>query len=181
MKEFMLKLSRWFLALMGLGGAFSCNGLFVGRDEYGTPYSTFQVKGKVVDSESGAPVKGVTMTPCHTYSDVDENGVKVEVHQPMDEGVEVDDKGTFVIGGTSYSADTSLSVLLHDEDPETDGHYKDSVYVVELEPVEGAKDEDAWHVGSFAANVVLKAEPVHEAAVEYGVPYSRYERKQKVK
>ena len=65
MKEVILKLFRWFLALMGLGGAFSCSGQFIGRDEYGTPYSTFQVKGKVVDSESGAPVKGVTIVQCH--------------------------------------------------------------------------------------------------------------------
>lgn len=174
MKETVLKLFRWFLALMGLGGAFSCSGQFIGRDEYGTPYSTFQIKGKVVDSESGAPVKGVTIVQCHAYSDV---------YEPVHGGeVEVDDKGTFVINGRSYFGDASLPVFLHDEDPEADGHYKDSVYVVEMEPVEGAKDEGTWHVGSFAADVVLKAKPVHDyAPVEYGVQYSRYERKQKVK
>lgn len=164
MKDLILKLCRWLLALMGLGGAFSCGGggLFIGRDEYGTPYSTFRIKGKVVDSESGAPVRGVTVSPCHAYSNVDENGGKVERYEPYGVGIEVDDDGVFVLSGESFVPDDTVPVLLHDDDPESDGYYRDSVYVVELKPVENAKDEGIWHVGTYAADVTLEAEQFNQ-------------------
>ena len=64
MRDIIIRICHWLLAAMGLAGAFACDGgglSFIGRDEYGTPHCTYEVKCRVVDSESAEIVNACMM------------------------------------------------------------------------------------------------------------------------
>ena len=55
MKDLIVRISAWLLCLIGFGSSVACSPGMV-ADEYGSPYASFEVKGKVTDQQ--AP-------PCH--------------------------------------------------------------------------------------------------------------------
>lgn len=69
MKELFLRLCRWGLTILGVNAAISCNGSIdvapmygVIVAEYGSPFMEFKLKGKVVSSNDGTPVKDIAVT-----------------------------------------------------------------------------------------------------------------------
>ena len=112
----------------------------------------FEVKCKVIDSVTGNPVKGVMMTPGFTYSYGNMSGF-----QQTGLSSEISD-GVFEIRGhQDIGADyNKLEVKLTDNDPATDGHYKDTVYVISLEKIKDA--DSGWCEGTYAADVTVEAE-----------------------
>ncbi|MCM1177303.1 MAG: radical SAM-associated putative lipoprotein [Bacteroidales bacterium] len=60
MKDFLLRLCRMALGILGVASIEACDGEpDPGSNimcEYGTPYSKFEIKGKVVDKETGKPL-----------------------------------------------------------------------------------------------------------------------------
>lgn len=165
MKDQFLKLCHWALAAMGMASATSCeNGWFENnRMEYGTPYCSFEVKCKVVDSKSGIPVKGVKMTPGYKIQYKNEQGEIVEGFQKFQEEGVVIENGECELSGRKWLSNgkkEELQIQLTDLDPAADGHYKDTVYLVTMEKIKDKNPDEAWNVGTYAANVTLKAEEV---------------------
>lgn len=161
MKDLIFKLCRWALALVSVGGLSACDIIGV-RVEYGVPHCDFEAKGRVVDEETSAPVKGVKLTPGFRYTYTDEDGVKKEAFYQLMEGADITD-GTFDFNGARYAGDgewRELHLQLTDPDPETDGHYKDSIYVIPMEYVEGSA-EGHWHDGVYtASDIRIEAERI---------------------
>ena len=62
MKELILRFCHWALALLGLGAANGCNGPRV-VCEYGVPTMEYRVSGKVIDSLTDNPIKGIARHP----------------------------------------------------------------------------------------------------------------------
>lgn len=77
--DFLARLSRWGLSLLGFSIVVSC------RVEYGSPYTTFQVSGKVTD-ENNVPVQNIEVSAVET----------------MNKTVTGKD-GSFAIEGTNFS------------------------------------------------------------------------------
>lgn len=154
MRNIITKISRWILAAMGFAAVSGCNGDGTGgimpAPEYGVPVASFEVKCTMTDKETGAPVKGVTMTAGGSYTENDGNGNEVERDYICAEAVE-HEGGIYIMNGYEDigSAD-ELQVKLTDPYPEKDGHYKDSIYVVKTDKID--------HV--FVADVTLEAEQV---------------------
>lgn len=142
MKNLIFKLSRIALILFGFSAAIACL-----REEYGTPYSTFEVKCKVIDSETKREVKGIMLTPGDLW-----NGI----FDAIGEGVK-SDTGIYELKGTKL-AGPQLYIKLTDLDPKADGHYKDSIYVVPIAKIEDSKKN--WITGTYATDVTLEAEQV---------------------
>ena len=59
--DFLARLSRWGLSLLGFSIVVSC------RVEYGSPYTTFQVSGKVTD-ENNVPVQNIEVSAVETMN-----------------------------------------------------------------------------------------------------------------
>ncbi|MGM9735960.1 MAG: radical SAM-associated putative lipoprotein [Candidatus Cryptobacteroides sp.] len=165
MKDLFLKFCNWALAAMGVASVTSCesgwlNGL---KCEYGTPYCSFEVKCRVVDSMTGIPVKGVKLTPGYKYQYKNEQGEIVEGFQKIQEDGTLVDDGECELSGIKYisgSAMEDLHLKLTDIDPDADGHYKDTIYLVKMEKIKDSGPEETWNVGTYAADVTLKAEEV---------------------
>lgn len=154
MKDLILKFCRWALALLGVATAASC------RVEYGAPHASFEVKGKVVDAVTGEPVRGVKLTPGYGYTYTDENGEKANGFDAYGTGSVVDD-GSFELKGVQYDSDyEELLIQLTDVDPDADGHYRDSTYVVSMSQIREASKKDHWSNGTYGADVTLEAESI---------------------
>ena len=74
MKDLIVRISAWLLCLIGFGSSVACSPGMV-ADEYGSPYASFEVKGKVTD-QHGEPIPGIQVTcdamyiqPVYTESD----------------------------------------------------------------------------------------------------------------
>lgn len=74
MKDLIVRISAWLLCLIGFGSSVACSPGMV-ADEYGSPYASFEVKGKVTDQQ-GKPIPGIQVTcdamyiqPVYTESD----------------------------------------------------------------------------------------------------------------
>ena len=74
MKDLIVRISAWLLCLIGFGSSVACSPGMV-ADEYGSPYASYEVKGKVTDQQ-GEPIQGIQVTcdamyiqPVYTESD----------------------------------------------------------------------------------------------------------------
>ena len=165
MRDIVVRICHWLLAAMGLAGASSCEEAqnIEVRAEYGVPYSTFQVKCKVVDAETGAAVNGVKLTPGYTYSYKDEDGNVKEGYFPCSGAVETIDGACEIRGNMDISnrGFEELQMMLTDPDPATGGHYRDTIYVVALKKIKDpGKDDGSWNVGTYGADVTVSAKSV---------------------
>ncbi len=149
MKKLFLKLCKLGLAVLGTSWMMSCSAML----EYGTPFSKFEVKCKVIDSETKAPVKGIMLTPGEKRT------FKDDIFIAISEGV-VSNTGIFELSGTNYYDPHEIQIKLTDLDPKKHGHYKDSIYVVPLEKLRDSKQN--WNSGTFGADITIEAKQVEE-------------------
>lgn len=63
MKDVFIKLCKWALGLLGIVALDSCGG----RVEYGCPWSEYEIKGKVVDKETGKPLSDIKVEPLYVW------------------------------------------------------------------------------------------------------------------
>lgn len=137
-----IKLCQWLLGVLGISASIaSCTPESGGGSmlvEYGQPNMDYSVKGKVVDSKTGAGVAGIEVK-----------------HEPW--GSQIDTTGTdgsFEISGNTWP-ETNIRVDLRDIDPEKDGNYMNTQATVHLKQVK--KGNGHWNEGLFEADdVILK-------------------------
>lgn len=124
------KISKAFVALLGTLGITSCNRA-IPMVMYGVPYTDFEAKCTVVDSETKERVKNVQVYPVEKYQYRDESGQMVERIKILPGESSYTANGQFVFKGKTSVANgdtTELFVKVVDLNPNEDGHYKDDVY-----------------------------------------------------
>lgn len=132
MKDLIVRISAWLLCLIGFGSSVACSPGMV-ADEYGSPYASFEVKGKVTDQQ-GNPIPGIQVTcdamyiqPVYTESDgsyaLDGDGFPREKIQVSFEDVDGEENGG-LFAARSVSVET-----VHVKDG--DGNWDFGVYEAE--------------------------------------------------
>jgi putative lipoprotein (rSAM/lipoprotein system) len=135
MKAIISKLSILIL-FVAAGAAVSCSMPMDG--EYGTPYATYEIKGKVTD-ENGNPIKGIAVS----CEDLDSDKIYT------------DEAGTFTLSAAGFPrAVINVSFRDVDED-ENGGWYEDKS--VKLETVHVKDGDGNWNFGAYEvqADVIL--------------------------
>ena len=164
MKEIISRMCRWTLAMLGVSGVTACNESGGGFHDYpvmyGTPYCSYEVKCRVIDSETKTPVKGVRLvTGLPDSFTLDDNGNIVKEFSPWDEAVEKGDGGYLMTG--SMAMGESIAVKLEDLDPSAEGHYRDTIYVIPLEKIKESEN-GAWDMGTYGADVTVEAKQIKQ-------------------
>ena len=138
MKFRLVRLCQWLLGILGISASISsCDGMLV---EYGQPNMDYSVKGRVVDSQTGAGVAGIEVSRARYGSQIDTT----------------DADGGFYIEGNSFSS-KDFQVSLKDIDLEAHGAYKDALETIQLKQVK--EGDGHWYEGAFEAKeVILKME-----------------------
>ena len=137
-RSFPVRFCQWALGLLGIGGAVSsCDDIIDFKCYYGCPTMSYEVKGKVLDSETGKPVPGIKVTH-HDYDGA--------------QGILTGQDGTFLLQDSDFPQDT-LHIHFKDIDgKENGGQYAAQEVVVNLDQVQ--KGDGEWNCGTYAASGV---------------------------
>lgn len=157
MKDFVIRIIGRMLGLLGITaiGA-SCEGMMMA--EYGTPYTRFEVTGKLVDKETKEPVKGIVIVYGEEHSRWDEYGNQIT--EFYSDGSHVSDYSEFWMVGRLFTPEDpeKMTLKLSDYDSNKDGHYKDTTYVIDLKEIRNPDEEENWCLGIYGADVTLELE-----------------------
>lgn len=117
------------------------SGCHEGRMEYGTPYSTYEIKAQVVDQDN-LPIEGLQVD------------VKRESKITNSEG-----RVDFAFRDFQPSPQEGIAVAIKDIDGDKNGVVKSQLYQVKISDEDRTgKKKGHWHDGDFKKSVVLKAE-----------------------
>lgn len=170
MKNIILRLCRWGLALLGISSLECCGVMYgspvvmygVPSAEYGVPTMEYRVTGKVQDAVTEAPVEGIE--------------VKFFDSMAGPRTTHTSEKGEFEIVAMEFPTDKVVLQFV-DVDGEENG-----VYISEDMEVSLVKAEDGdgnWSSGVYIAeDVLVKLEP--DLPVEYGTPIVEFSVKGRV-
>ena len=103
MKDVFIKLFRFLLPILGFALVESC-----AKDMYGCPYSDFQLKGTVTDTE-GEPIEGIKVN----LSGV--KGGQVDGYR-LDEACYTDSEGIYIVTNQHFSSFDNLHLKFEDLD-----------------------------------------------------------------
>ncbi len=157
MKDMFIRLIGRMLGLLGITAVgVSCEGMML--VEYGSPYTRFEVTGKLVDKDTKEPVSGIVIVYGEEYSRLDEYGNQIKDFYPN--GSHATDYSEFRLYGRSGLSDDpeKLMLKLSDYDSKNDGHYKDTTYVIDLKKIGEPDEEEDWCMGIYGADVTLELE-----------------------
>ncbi len=121
---------------------------------YGTPYSEYELKGKVVDETTDKPVQGLRIIRSSTYKSHGE--IKVNLYEK--DTVFTDDKGEFYTEGRDYRLNELNHILVEDIDSAQNGLYEDKEEFVELVKQSKPKSR-GWFIGLYKSEVTLEVTP----------------------
>jgi putative lipoprotein (rSAM/lipoprotein system) len=148
MRSFFIKVSRAILALFGVTVFTACPVM------YATPYSDYEIKGKVVDEITKEPVKGVRVIRSKAYPS--EGQIKVDEY---DKDTLYTNDGTFMFSGTEYTFGGCSHIKVEDIDSLENGLYESNEVLVELTQAKRPKP-DGWFQGFYQAdNVMVELTP----------------------
>lgn len=152
MRSFFIKVSRAILALFGVTVFTACPVPVVAM--YATPYSDYEIKGKVVDEITKEPVKGVRVIRSKAYPS--EGQIKVDEY---DKDTLYTNDGTFMFSGTEDTFGGYSHIKVEDIDSLENGLYESNEVLVELTQAKRPKP-DGWYQGFYQAdNVVVELTP----------------------
>ena len=157
MKDFVIRIFGRMLGLLGITAiGVSCEGMMMA--EYGSPYTRFEVTGKLVDKETKEPVNGIVIVYGEEHSRWDEYGNQITDFYPY--GSHATDYSEFWMYGTMGLPDDpeKLMLKLSDYDSKKHGHYKDTTYVIDLKKIGEPDEEENWCMGIYGADVTLELE-----------------------
>ena len=149
MREVVVKISGWLLCLIGFGGVAACSSenIEYGAPEYGSPYSSYEIKGKVTDEE-GVPVKGIKVTCDILYEGEAYTG----------------EDGRYSLSGEGFPVDP-VRVTFNDVDGEQNGG-SFAEKTVEAEPVKVSDGSGSWYFGSWEVEADAELTPEQEQTSE---------------
>lgn len=133
-----------FMILSLLGFATACSSCSDEEEfmcEYGTPFATFSVKGKVLN-KSGEPIPNI----------------KVSVNHSSHSFVASKEDGSFILDKhqafylKSNSSGSDFNIIFTDIDGAENGQYKEHKAVVTFTENPDFKSDSSWHQGDFYTN-----------------------------
>ena len=133
MKNLILNVCRWALAALGVAAIGSCDKFEPGA-EYGCPTMTFRVSGKIVNSTTDQPVKGIAVT-CDDDRD--------------DPEVITSESGEFVYESLAFP-DKSIVLKFTDSDGSENGSYLEKEIEVKL--TQSKPGTGTWDGGTYVAD-----------------------------
>ena len=149
MKDLILHICRWLLPLFGVSAMASCQKEKPTDDlpcEYGTPVMEYRISGKVTDSETGTPVKGIEVT----Y-------ISVNTKQEAADNVLTSENGEFVCSGEDFPSKSAILKFSDIDGSDNSGEFQTKEVKITLVKKNGT--EDGWFDGIYAAeNVTVKLE-----------------------
>lgn len=157
MKDMFIRLIGRMLGLLGIAAVgVSCEGMMMA--EYGTPYTRFEVNGKLVDKETKEPVSGIVIVYGEEHPDRDEAGNQIVRFYP--DGSYVADYSEFWMVGRLYTPENPEKMMLKfsDYDSKESGHYKDTTYVIDLKSIREPSEEENWCMGVYGTDVTFELE-----------------------
>lgn len=131
MKDLIVRISAWLLCLIGFGSSVACSPGMV-ADEYGSPYASFEVKGKVTDQQ-GNPIPGIQVTCDAMYI------------QP----VYTESDGSYALHGDGFPRE-KIQVSFEDVDGEENGGLF-AARSVSVETVHVKEGDGNWDFGVYEA------------------------------
>lgn len=158
MKDFFLKLCHWALGILGLAAFDACDaisGIFA-TAEYGCPYSDYEIKGKVVDKNTGKPLQQIEVEAFTQYEGPDGQPVLSPVYHK--DTTKLD--GIFSMSGQGRVYGNSIILKCRDIDA-SDGDYGETEVKVKLTD----KDTDNaghWYKGTYvydASEIEMEEKP----------------------
>lgn len=145
MKQLFLKLCRWILPLLGISGVVGCDSPFNPVDmygcpplEYGTPVMDFRVSGKVTDSATDEPIKGIAVTHPESFNAPDTVWTAAD--------------GTFSYTGMGFPSYKVRLKFTDVDDGENGGLHMPQEADFELQQAE--EGDGSWNSGFFTADNV---------------------------
>ena len=136
MRDMFLRFCRWVLPLLGVSGAISCDNVIGGQAEYGVPVMEFRIKGKVVDSKSDQPIKGIAVTRIN----------EMTPYQSTDT-VWTADNGEFVCQGEDFPTESTTLKFTDVDGTDNLGEFQTKEVKVKLTRQEGS--ENGWFDGIY--------------------------------
>lgn len=152
MKSFFIKVSKSVLALFGVTIFTACPVVM-----YATPYSDYEIKGKVVDETTDIPVQDLRVIISGAYLSRGE----MVVGSYGKDTVFTDNNGEFYVEGRDYHSDMYKHLHIEDIDSTKNGLYENKEEFVELTQQKKPKPK-GWYQGRFAADVTVKVAPKNE-------------------
>ena len=169
MKNLILRICRWLLPFFGVSAVISCDNVINSPDmygcppvEYGTPTMEFRVTGKITDSATGDPIKGIAVTCDEDWEDPE---------------VITSETGEFVYESIAFPEET-VKLKFVDTDHQVDGSYFPSELEVKLKKIENGAG--TWDYGLYIAEDVMVNLVDDSVAPEYGVPVVDFSVKSRV-
>lgn len=160
MKNILLRFCRWALAALGITAVGSCE-RFEPVAEYGCPTMTFRVSGKIVNSTTGQPVKGIAVSCDDDWDDPE---------------VITSDDGEFVYESYAFPTD-KITLKYKDSDGAENGYYMSKEGPVILKKAQNGAS--TWDSGLYVAeNLQIKMD--EDFAVMYGTPMVEFSVKGRV-
>lgn len=147
-------------AVLGLLGFASCEIIGVGRVMYGEPHADFKALGKVSD-EAGNPIEGIRVAISqHRHYDNTPEVIFDQNDWYDNDTVFTDDKGSYLLDRSVFSAPDDVTIVFEDVDGEEHGgeFLPETLKTVVVRTKKGDKN---WYSGAFEAKIdaTLKKNP----------------------
>lgn len=152
-KRKLIKGTNWALAgLMGLMGFTSCD---APADEYGTPWSSYAIKGAVTDKVTGKPIEDIEVKIA-----IPDSLRQYYNKEQLDRWKTLTDKnGAFKLSDTPDEGTLECSpIVTSDIDQEKNGLYKSDTIYVDYKYAEHIGGGKGWNKGELAKIVQIKLE-----------------------
>lgn len=133
MKDLIVRISAWLLCLIGFGSSVACSTGMV-TEEYGSPYASYEVKGKVTDQQ-GEPIPGIQVACDAMYV----------------EPVYTESDGSYALNGGGFPRE-KIQVSFEDVDGEENGGLF-AARSVSVETHQVQDGEGNWDFGVYEAEV----------------------------
>lgn len=154
-KRKLIKGTNWALAgLLSLLGFTRC-GLIDPVDEYGTPWSSYAVKGAVTDKTTGKPIEGVEVKIA-----IPDSLRQYYNKEQLDRWKTLTDKnGDFKLSDTPDEGTLECSPMVtSDIDQEKNGIYKSDTMYIDYKYAEHIGGGKGWDQGELTKTVQIKLE-----------------------
>lgn len=168
MRNLILRICRWLLPYFGVSAVISCDNVIVGPDmygcppaEYGTPTMQFRVSGKITNSITGNPVKGIAVSCDEDWED------------PL---VITSEDGEFVYESSALPFDV-VKLKFKDSDHDENGLYITKEVEVTLQQSESGSG--SWNAGLYVAEG-LSVKMDEDVPCMYGTPIVEFSVKGRV-
>lgn len=154
-KRLFIKGTNWALAgLLSLLGFTRC-GLIDPVDEYGTPWSRYHIKGKVVDKTTGEPIKDIEV----------KIAIPDSIASYYPEGLKnswrttTDGEGAFKLSDTpeSYLLE-EIPIAISDVDGSQNGLYQSDTIHIDYKDAIKTEKGKGWYQGEYTKTIHIKLE-----------------------